>query len=74
MQAVLQGRPSPLMESTILSGGFYLWQSGVCVDMESGLAYAKELLMGGRAAQKLVDLRESVFAASSSLYLAKISS
>jgi anthranilate phosphoribosyltransferase len=60
MQAVLQGTLNPLMASTILSGGFYLWQSGVCADMESGLAQAKELLMSGRVAQKLADLSQAV--------------
>ncbi|HEY9639577.1 MAG TPA: anthranilate phosphoribosyltransferase family protein [Coleofasciculaceae cyanobacterium] len=65
MQAVLQGIPHPLMESTILSGGFYLWQSGVCPNMDSGLAQAKELLMGGGAAQKLAALRQAVMAAGS---------
>jgi anthranilate phosphoribosyltransferase len=60
MQAVLQGIPSELMQSTIWNGGFYLWQCGVVADFAAGLATAKDLLTSGTAAQQLVEIREAV--------------
>lgn len=55
MQSVLQGLPSELMETALWNGGFYLWRSGVCADMRSGIAKAKELFSNGEA-QKLSEI------------------
>jgi anthranilate phosphoribosyltransferase len=60
MQSVLRGSPSELARSTIWNSGFYLWQCGVCPDLESGLAEAKVLLSSGKAAQKLDEIRQAV--------------
>ena len=56
MQTVLQGKPSELMQSALWNGGFYLWRSGICEDMRSGIAKAEELLIGGEVAQKLEEM------------------
>lgn len=60
IQFVLRGTSSELMESAIWNGGFYLWQSGVCSDLTSGFAKARELLMNGQAAQKLDELKQTL--------------
>lgn len=58
IQAVLQGTSSELMESAVWNAGFYLWQSGVCSDLTSGFAKARELLMNGQASGKLNELKQ----------------
>ncbi|MBW4659662.1 MAG: anthranilate phosphoribosyltransferase family protein [Drouetiella hepatica Uher 2000/2452] len=60
MKSVLAGVSNPLMESVVWSGGFYLWQGGVCADLEKGLALARELLVSGQASRKLTELREAI--------------
>jgi anthranilate phosphoribosyltransferase len=59
-QRVLEGIASPLMDSAVWSGGFFLWQSGVCADMAAGIDAAKSLLTSGAALQTLVALRKAV--------------
>jgi anthranilate phosphoribosyltransferase len=59
MQEVLQGKPSPLMQAAIWNGGFYLWLSGVCPNIESGLAEAESLFISGKVAQKLQQISTS---------------
>jgi len=60
MQSVLQGKPSELLQTALWNGGFYLWRSGVCQDMRSGIAKAEALLTGGQVAQKLQELSQLV--------------
>lgn len=60
MQAVLQGKPSELMQTALWNGGFYLWRSGICEDMRSGITKAEELLTNGKVAQKLQEVSQSV--------------
>ncbi|WP_096608199.1 anthranilate phosphoribosyltransferase family protein [Calothrix sp. NIES-2100] len=60
MQAVLAGEPTELTQTALWNGGFYLWQSGVCPDMRSGIATAKELLTSGAVADKLRQLSQIV--------------
>lgn len=60
MRSVLQGEPSEMMQSALWNGGFYLWNAGICDDMNSGIAAAKEILTSGKAAQKLQAIREAV--------------
>ncbi|BAY12891.1 anthranilate phosphoribosyltransferase family protein [Calothrix sp. NIES-2098] len=60
MQAVLAGNPIELTQTALWNGGFYLWQSGVCPDMRSGLAKAAELLINGVVANKLQQLSQVV--------------
>ena len=60
MQAILQGKPSELMQTAVWNGGFYLWRSGICADMRSGIAMAEELLTNGKVAQKLQEVSQSL--------------
>ncbi|MBD2353392.1 anthranilate phosphoribosyltransferase family protein [Tolypothrix sp. FACHB-123] len=58
MQAVLAGTATELMETALWNGGFYLWQSGICPDMRSGIATARELFITGAVADKLKQLSQ----------------
>ncbi len=60
MQAVLHGKPSELMQTALWNGGFYLWRSGICESLRSGIAKAEELLISGEVAQKLEEISRSV--------------
>ncbi len=60
MQSVLQGLPSELMQTALWNGGFYLWRSGICADMRSGIAKAEELFSSGEVAQKLQEIAQVV--------------
>ncbi|MEG4207761.1 anthranilate phosphoribosyltransferase family protein [Microcoleus sp. Pol7_A1] len=60
MQEVLLGKQSELMQSAIWNGGFYLWRSGVCLDMSSGLIEAETLLSSGQVVQKLEEVSKAV--------------
>jgi anthranilate phosphoribosyltransferase len=57
---VFMGQPGELMQSALWNGGFYLWRSGLCADMTSGLYQAVELFRSGAVAAKLQELREIV--------------
>lgn len=56
--AVLQGQPSELTQSTLWSGGFYLWRCGSCRSLEAGIQEAQRLLTEGLALQKLHELQQ----------------
>jgi anthranilate phosphoribosyltransferase len=58
LDAVLQGKNSPLMSAVILNGGFYLWRSQVCSTIEAGLTLAEEMIAKGTIRDKLKQLRE----------------
>ncbi|MBE9197817.1 MULTISPECIES: anthranilate phosphoribosyltransferase family protein [unclassified Nodularia (in: cyanobacteria)] len=60
IQAVLAGQPGELMQTALWNGGFYLWRSGICSDMPSGLTKAAELLNNGAVAAKLQELKQAV--------------
>lgn len=60
LQSVLQGEPSELMQTAIWNGGFYLWRSGVCPDLSSGLAEAKNLFTSGQVAKKLQEIVQAL--------------
>jgi anthranilate phosphoribosyltransferase len=60
MQGVLQAIPSELMQTALWNGGFYLWRSGICSDMRSGIAQAEELLTSGAVAAKLQEISSLV--------------
>ncbi|GAX35698.1 anthranilate phosphoribosyltransferase family protein [Nodularia sp. NIES-3585] len=64
IQEVLAGQPGELMQTALWNGGFYLWRSGICSDMPSGLTTAAELLNHGAVAAKLQQLRQVVNSAS----------
>lgn len=58
MHSVLQEQPSELMQSTLWSGGFYLWRCGSCRSLEAGIQEAKRLLTEGLVLQKLRELQQ----------------
>jgi anthranilate phosphoribosyltransferase len=60
MQSVLQGAPIELMQTALWNGGFYLWRCGICSDVQTGIAKAKELFSSGAVAKKLQELTEVV--------------
>ena len=67
MQSVLQGKPSELMQSALWNGGFYLWRSGVCLDLTAGIAKASALFTKGAVAAKLREINQVVDAVGRSL-------
>ena len=60
IQDVLAGNSSELQQTALWNGGFYLWQSGICADMRSGIAKAEELFKSGVVAAKLQELIQVV--------------
>lgn len=70
MQAVLNGKPSELMQTALWNGGFYLWRSGICSDMQAGIIKAEELFTSGVVAAKLQELTQVVNLFSSSVFQA----
>lgn len=58
MYTVLQGQPSELMQSTLWSGGFYLWRCGACRSLNAGIQEARRLLIEGLVLQKLRELQQ----------------
>jgi anthranilate phosphoribosyltransferase len=60
MRLVLSGEPLELMETALWNGGFYLWRCGICSDMQSGIAKAKQLLTTGAVAKKLQEITQAV--------------
>jgi anthranilate phosphoribosyltransferase len=67
MQDVLAGNSSELQQTALWNGGFYLWRSGICADMRSGIAKAEELLNSGVVAAKLQELIQVVNSLSENL-------
>jgi len=67
MHSVLQGKPSELMQTALWNGGFYLWRSGVCPDIKSGIAKAEDLFTSGQVAQSLHKISQVVASVSRSL-------
>jgi anthranilate phosphoribosyltransferase len=65
---VLSGKPSELMQTALWNGGFYLWRSGICSDMQAGIIKAEELFTNGAVAAKLQELTQVVNSVSSSVY------
>jgi len=60
LQSVLEGEPSEMMASALWNGGFYLWNSGVCPNMNAGIDTAREILNSKKAAQKLQEIRDAL--------------
>ncbi|MGL5064415.1 MAG: hypothetical protein ACRC62_30885, partial [Microcoleus sp.] len=60
MQEVLLGKPSELMQSAIWNGGFHLWRSGICKDINSGFSEAENLLSSGQVIQKLEEVSKAI--------------
>jgi anthranilate phosphoribosyltransferase len=53
MQGILTGKTSELSQTALWNGGFYLWRTGICSDMQTGIDTATELISSGVLAAKL---------------------
>lgn len=60
MQDALSGIDSEFLKSQLWNASFYLWQSGVTTDMESGVQLARELLQSGKVFHKLKQLQAAL--------------
>ncbi len=58
MEALLQGKPSALIQAAIWNGGFYLWRFGICPDLSTALGKAEELIVSGQVARKRAEIKE----------------
>ena len=56
IKSLLLGEPSELMQTALWNGGFYLFCSGICSDMQEAIAKAQELLTSGAVAEKLQEI------------------
>ncbi|MBF2065674.1 MAG: anthranilate phosphoribosyltransferase family protein [Calothrix sp. C42_A2020_038] len=68
MKATLAGKSSELMQSALWNGGFYLWRSGLCQDMKSGIAKAEEILCSGAVSKKLEDVSRLITTLSQNIF------
>ena len=59
MQEILDAKPGESMQTAVWNGGFYLWRSGLCSDISSGLAAAETLLTSGAVAHKLREIQQA---------------
>ena len=60
LKLLMQGKPSELQQTALWNGGFYLWRCGICTDMQSGLAKAKEQFNCGAVLEKLKELQQAI--------------
>jgi anthranilate phosphoribosyltransferase len=60
LQNLLLGQPSPLQESAIWNGGFYLWHCGLAPDVLTGRSMTQELLMNGQLHQQLQKIQNTL--------------
>lgn len=65
--SVLDGNDTEVARSVIWNSGFYLWQGGVCGDMATGMALAKELLVSNKALDQLIAVQAAIQRVSGSL-------
>ena len=59
LQAILQGKNTPLMSAAILNGGFYLWRCGIASTLEKGFTLAEKAIDNGAIRDKLKQLQDS---------------
>ena len=50
-------REHQLLQSAIWSGGFFLWQSGVCEDLKSGITQAEQVIRQGELANMIAKIQ-----------------
>lgn len=60
METTLNSPPGELMSAAIWNGGFYLWQSGICADLPTGLAKAQDLLESGNVIKQLKRVQDAI--------------
>ena len=60
LQQVIANRPSPLTETILWNGGFYLWHCGMAPDLATGIAQTTNMLQNGQVLAQLVKIQEIV--------------
>lgn len=68
IKATLVGQSCELMQSALWNGGFYLWRSGICSDIPTGIAKTEELLSNGTVLKKLEELSRATTTVSQSMF------
>ena len=53
-------RMCEFMKSALWSGGFFLWQSGVCADLATGIAHAEDVIKKGLLAETIADIQTAI--------------
>lgn len=53
----IQGETGQLMDTAIWNGGFYLWHSGLCNSIESGITLAEKMLKAGQVSAHVDNIR-----------------
>lgn len=59
-QHILQGQPSPLLESVLWNGGFYLWRCGICETVAEGINHTQQLLQGELLREKWQEIQSFI--------------
>ena len=57
VENLLKAKDSPLINSTIWNGGFYLWHCGICNSVSEGLNMAEKLIFQGKLYQKREEIK-----------------
>lgn len=57
LQTLLQGKASPLLNTAIWNGGFYLWRCGVVEDIKMGIEQSAEWIQAGKLLQTFDQLK-----------------
>jgi anthranilate phosphoribosyltransferase len=60
MQATLAGEDSDYTQSIVWNSGFYLWNAGATTDLDTGIAFANELLVSGKVMETLKQLQSAI--------------
>ncbi len=60
LKNVLAGQPSPLTETILWNGGFYLWHCGMTPDLATGMAQTATLLKSGQVLEQLGTIQELI--------------
>ena len=58
MRQVLRAEPSACLPAVLWNGGFYLWHTGLCDDLNAGIETTKALLTQGQVAATLSALQQ----------------
>ncbi len=53
-------RERELMKSAVWSGGFFLWQCGVCADLKLGIAQAEQVIQQGLLAKTITEIQAAI--------------
>lgn len=68
IKATLAGQSCEVMQSALWNGGFYLCRSGICEDIQTGIAKTQELLSNGTVLKKLEELSRAITTVSQNMF------